>query len=160
MANKKNKYGLTIKEQRFADEYIANGRNATQAYKVIQPNSGDANARARGSEWCAKRNISEYIADKTRERLKASNLTADDVIDELISMGFSLPQKGYSKQKNNITGELEKDIEYEFTTQGEDKIKALDLLGKSMALWTDKQQIDANIIPVFIDDIGSDEDDG
>ena len=144
---------LNAREQRFADEYISNGRNATQAYKRIQPNSSDGNARARGAEWRAKRNISEYIADKTRERLDASNLTAQDVLDELIAIGFAKPQKGVSKQFDRLNNELVLDMEYESTAKPEDRLRALELLGKNLDLFTDRQDVTLNGAVSFIDDI-------
>ena len=155
----KEEYKLNAREQRFADEYISNGRNATQAYKRIQPNSSDGNARARGAEWRAKRNISEYIADKTRERLDASNLTAQDVLDELIAIGFAKPQKGVSKQFDRLNNELVLDMEYENTAKHEDRLKALELLGKNLALFTDKQDVNLSGTVVFVDDVPLDDDD-
>lgn len=41
-----------------------------------------------------------------------------------------------------------------------DKIRALDLLGKRFAMWTERQQIDANFGVQIIDDVGgTDEED-
>lgn len=146
-------YQLNELEQQFADEYIVNGRNATQAYKHIRPNVKDTTAATKGLEWVRKSKISLYIKDKTEARLNASNLTSDNIIDRLIDMGFGRTRKGYSKKTDLISGEVVKEIEYEHTAQDEEQIKALELLGKSMAMWTDKQEISAKITPVFVDDI-------
>ena len=150
---KTDEYGLTPRERQFADEYIINGRNATQAYKKISPKAKDTTCRTNGAQWLAKTNISDYVKKKTRERLNANSLTADDVIDELIKIGFAKKQKGYSKQTDLITGEVLKEVQYETTAQREEQLKALELLGKSLALFTDKQEIEHIGQVSFIDDI-------
>ena len=46
------------------------------------------------------------------------------------------------------------------TAVTEDRLKALELLGKNLAMWTDKTEINANIAPVtIVDDIGVMDDD-
>lgn len=152
----KEEYKLTAREQRFADEYISNGRNATQAYKKISPNAKDTTCRTQGAEYLAKPNISIYIKEKTRERLNASNLTAQDVIDELIAIGFAKPQKGVSKQYDRLNEELILDMEFENTAKYEERLKALELLGKNLALFTDKAEIEHIGHVTFIDDIPKD----
>lgn len=149
----KEEYKLTAREQRFADEYISNGRNATQAYKKISPNAKDTTCRTQGAEYLAKPNISIYIKEKTRERLNASNLTAQDVIDELIAIGFAKPQKGVSKQYDRLNKELILDMEFENTAKYEERLKALELLGKNLALFTDKAEIEHIGHVTFVDDI-------
>lgn len=148
-----NSYDLTSREQRFADEYIANGRNATKAYKIISPNAKDTTAASKGYEWIRKGEISRYIRDKTKERLDASNLTAQDVIDELISIGFARPQKSVSKQTDVLNNEVVSHMEFENVAKYEDRLKALDLLGRSLALFTDKSEIIGEIGVTIVDDI-------
>lgn len=155
----KEEYKLTVREQRFADEYISNGRNATQAYKVISPNAKDTTCAVQGLEYIRKPNISAYVKDKTRERLDASNLTAQDVLDELIAIGFAKPQKGVSKQFDRLNNEVVLDMEYENTAKHEDRLKALELLGKNLALFTDKQDVNLSGTVVFVDDVPLDDDD-
>ncbi|HEL2218482.1 TPA: terminase small subunit [Streptococcus suis] len=140
---------MNSRERRFADEYIANGNNATRAYKVVYPTSGDNTARTKGSNWVAKDNILNYIKIKTKERLDASGLKANDIIDRLIDIAFGRPIIGYSKQTNKITGEVIKHIEYENTAPIDEQIKALELLGKYLKLFTDKVEAEVNGTVVF-----------
>lgn len=151
MAKRENE--LNAREQRFADEYISNGRNATQAYRVIQPNAKDTTCASNGARMLRNAKVSKYIEVKTRERLNASNLTAQDVIDELIAIGFAKPQKGVSKQYDRLNDELVLDMEYENTAKHEDRLKALELLGKNLALFTDKAEIEHIGHVTFVDDI-------
>lgn len=153
MAKDKN---LNAREQRFADEYISNGRNATQAYKTIQPNAKDTTCASNGARMLRNAKVSKYIEEKTRERLNASNLTAQDVIDELIAIGFAKPQKGVSKQYDRLNKELILDMEFENTAKYEERLKALELLGKNLALFTDKAEIEHIGHVTFIDDIPKD----
>lgn len=162
MARKKevDEYGLTPRERRFADEYISNGGNATAAYRAISPNAKETTCGTQGKEWKDKVHIRSYIAVKTKERLDASSLRADNILDELIAIGFGQTQTGKNKQIDNVTGEVKKDLTYEMTAVTEDRLKALELLGKNLAMWTDKTEINANIAPVtIVDDIGVMDDD-
>ena len=155
----KEEYKLNAREQRFADEYISNGRNATQAYKTISPNAKATTCATKGLEMVRKESVAGYIKSKTRERLNASNLTAQDVLDELIAIGFAKPQKGVSKQFDRLNNEVVLDMEYENTAKHEDRLKALELLGKNLALFTDKQDVNLSGTVVFVDDVPMDDDD-
>lgn len=148
-----NEYNLTPREQRFADEYIANGRNATQAYKLISPNAKATTCATKGLEMVRRKHVADYIKDKTRERLDASNLTAQDVIDELISIGFAKMQKSVSKQKDLLNDEVISHVEFEGTAKYEDRLKALELLGKNLVLFTDKQELTGNVGVTIVDDL-------
>ena len=153
MVKKVDKYGLTVRERRFADEYIANGRNATQAYKSISPNAKDTTCASKGYEWIRKGEVSEYIKTKTIERLDSANLMAEDVLNRLIEIAFGRIQKGSSKQIDNLTGEVLKDINYEYIFDNDNQVKALELLGKNMAMWTDKHEVNANVQTSKLDSI-------
>lgn len=150
---KEDEYGLNARERNFADEYIANGRNATQAYKKISPKAKDTTCATKGLEMVRKQLVSDYIKMKTKERLDATNLTAQDVIDELISIGFGKIQTSTSKQFDNLKNELVLDMEFENTAKYEDRLKALELLGKNLSMFTDKQEIELSGGVQFVDDI-------
>lgn len=129
---------LTVKEQMFADEYLINGRNGTRAYQSINPNSTIQTCRTEGSRFLAKPNVSAYIKSKTLKQLSALNLEANDVINRLISIAFGETHTRVSKQVDNQTGEVIKDITHENQFDNDNQLKALELLGKYLALWTDR----------------------
>lgn len=104
-----------------------------------------------------RKHVTEYIKQKTKERLDASSLTADDVIDELISIGFGRRMKSYSKQTDLESGEVLRNIEYDQSARTEDRLKALEMLGKSMALFTDKLDAKLNQQVIFVEDVPEDD---
>jgi len=58
----KDEYGLTPNQRAFADEWIINGGNATQAYLKAYPSVKNENvARANGSRLLANANVRTYI---------------------------------------------------------------------------------------------------
>lgn len=141
------------RERRFGDEYATNGRNATAAYKVISPNAKDTTCATNGAKMLDNPKLREYIKMRTKERLDAHSLTAADVLDELIDIAFGRKQKSYNKQTDLTTGEIIKDIEYESSAMTEERLKALELLGKNLAMFTDKQEVKLTGEVQFIDDI-------
>ena len=78
---------------------------------------------------------------------------AEDVLNRLIEIAFGRIQKGSSKQIDNITGEVLKDINYEYIFDNDNQVKALELLGKNMAMWTDKHEVNANVQTSKLDSI-------
>lgn len=79
----------------FFNEWLKNGRNATQAYKMINPHVSDESARTLGSRKLAK-------VDKTAI-LSAYGLTFDKYFEKL-KEGMD------AKARNEATGEMEDDF--------------------------------------------------
>lgn len=142
-------YNLKPRERKFADEYMSNGRNATQAYRSISPRAKDTTCAVQGLEYLRKPNISRYIKDKTKERLDASNLTVNDVIDELITIGFGKKLKGLYRRFNKLTGEYDADDEFEFTAKDKERKDALVALAELIRIEEEKGKDEAaNIVIV------------
>ena len=56
---------MTNKQRMFADEYLVNGLNATQAYKAVYKNvKKDETARAAGSRLLANVNVKAYVDEQ------------------------------------------------------------------------------------------------
>lgn len=157
MANR-DEFGLTPKQRLFADEYIANKGNATDAARK----AGYKNSSARyiGQENLTKPNIQEYIKSRTEPVLEELKITGDDVIREIANIGFGRVQEGYSKKINLLTDEVESEMKYEHTADTENRLRALEILGRHLQLFTDKSEVQLSGTVTFIDDIPlEDEDD-
>lgn len=129
---------LTAKQKVFADEYIINGGNATQA--AIKAGYSKKSARAIGKQNLTKVYIKEYIQSRLKPIEEKREVNADDALNELISIWQGETQNGTSKtidklKKNKVT----KHIEYEYTPDLESKIKALDLYLKYKSLLSQTQ---------------------
>src|SRR5690625_2757336 len=75
---------LTIKQQKFADEYIISG-NATEAYKKAYKNvKKDATARANSSRLLTNANVSAYIEERMEE-IKSEKVADQQEVMEYLS---------------------------------------------------------------------------
>lgn len=141
---------LTIKQQRFADEYIISG-NATEAAK--KAGYSEKSASVIGAENLIKPNISKYIKERLDELKKARTMSLEEAIERTTSIARREPQKGYSKTINKITGYVEKDIEYYFTPTVEEAQKSLEHIIKLNGGFIDKLDLTAESKVVILDDL-------
>lgn len=140
---------LTLKQKRFADEYIISG-NIEQS--AISAGYSKNYARAQAHKLLANVGIKNYID----ERLKI--LDSEKIADQKEVLQYlSSVMRGEHKEKTLISiGEFGQEI-VDIDVGAKDRIKAAELLGKRYKLFTDKVEVDANIeTVVFVDDIGSD----
>ncbi|MDT2597036.1 terminase small subunit [Enterococcus dongliensis] len=129
---------LTTKQKAFADEYIINGGNATQA--AIKAGYSQKSARAIGKQNLTKLYIKDYIQFRLKPIEEKREVTADDALNELISIWQGDTQNGVSKTMDRLkNGEIVKHIEYEYTPDLESKLKALDLYLKYKSLLSQAQ---------------------
>lgn len=66
----------------FAEEYLANGMNGTQAYKKIYPNASEDTARANATKLLTNTSIKEYIEGK-KETVRKVLEDKHNVLEEL-----------------------------------------------------------------------------
>ncbi|PCH13875.1 Terminase small subunit [Streptococcus parauberis] len=140
---------LTLKQKRFADEYIISG-NIEQS--AISAGYSKNYARAQAHKLLANVGIKNYI----EERLKL--LDSEKIADQKEVLQYlSAVMRGEHKEKTLISiGELGQEI-VDIDVGAKDRLKAAELLGRRYKLFTDKVEVDANIeTVVFVDDIGSD----
>lgn len=137
---------LTIKQKKFADEYIISG-NATEA--AIKAGYSKNSARSMGNENLTKPDIKSYIDEKMKELEDKAVASQQEVLEYLTRV-----MRGEEKEEvlANI-GNFEQEIK-EMTVGAKDRIKAAELIGKRYSLWTDKVDLDSNITIVFEDDYG------
>lgn len=154
---------LTKKQKRFIDEYLID-LNATQA--AIRAGYSPGTAQQIGSENLSKPVIRARLDKAIAERSKRTGVNADRVIMELAKIAFvnaedvidmdtatvkagALPEDTAAIQSVKLKTFGEDGIEREIKMA--DKLKALELLGKHLGMFTEKVNL-AGSIPVVIRD--------
>lgn len=140
---------LTVKQQKFADEYIISG-NATQA--ALKAGYSKKTAKQMGAENLSKPYLVSYI-DTQLKKLHDEKVDSQEQIMEFLS----------SVRRGEVTESVAtaKGVYDNVPVAARDRIKAAELIGKRYAMWTDKQDLTATINPVQITDnvpAGSDDD--
>jgi phage terminase small subunit len=143
--------GLTLKQQRFADEYIING-NATQA--AILAGYSEKTARSIGQENLTKPDIKKYI-DERLDELESSKIAKQE---EILKYLTSLMRGEETEQTLRGLGEGEQMID-DIEVSAKDRIKAAELLGKRYGIWTDKIEQTNRNIEIVVGDWDADDED-
>lgn len=114
---------LTVKQQKFADEYIISG-NATDA--AIKAGYSKKTARSVGAENLTKPYISEYI-NKRLEELKEERLMS---IEEALIISASIArgekQESYTKVYDHLREEVDREVTYTVTPRIEERQKSIE----------------------------------
>lgn len=155
---------LTEKQKRFVEEYLID-LNATQA--AIRAGYKVNNARIIAAENLSKLNIAEAIEKALAERSRRTGVNQDRVIQELAKIAFiNAPDVINTKDATIKAGATSDDtaaiqsvkVKVIPTKEGEgvereikfnDKIKALELLGKHLGMWKDKLDVDIKVPIIF-----------
>lgn len=137
---------LTIKQKKFADEYIRLG-NATQA--AINAGYSKKGARQIGADNLSKTYIREYVNQKMDALDKEKTMQIKEIMEELTSIA-----RGEIKEER-----LDKDgYIVETRPLFADRLKAMDMLGKRYGMWNGMAQ-EAESQTVIIDDMTDGDDD-
>lgn len=137
---------LTIKQTKFADEYIISG-NATQA--AINAGYSEKTARKIGSENLTKPDIKAYIDERMKK------LEEEAIADQAEVLKF-LTRIMRDEEKEEVLvniGNFEQEIQT-MKVSAKDRIKAAELLGKRYGSWTDKVDLSSDLTLIFEDDYG------
>ncbi|RHW46805.1 terminase small subunit [Bombilactobacillus bombi] len=124
---------LTVKQQKFADEYIKLG-NATKA--AIEAGYSKKYTHTNAHKLLQNTAIKEYI-DKQLEEIHNSKIADAQEIQEFLTATM----RGKTKE----TVVTQKGDIYEVPVNPKDQLKASELLGKTKAMFTDKKQIDGDL---------------
>jgi len=144
---------LSAKRQRFIDEYCVDF-NGTQAAIRAGYSANSANMQA--ARLLANDNIRKALDEKRLEIAESSKLKVSDVIDELKNIAFSditqLLSFNNSKAKVKSSRRLSEDArkviasvsqtQNGLTIKMHDKVKALELLGRYLNIFTDRVEVD------------------
>lgn len=154
---------LTQKQQRFVEEYLID-LNATQA--AIRAGYSVKTANEQGSQNLAKLSIQTAIAEAMAERSKRTGVNQDRVVQELARIAFVkmtdiVDAEGRIKESatDDDLACIEAIKHEKFYSEAgaserweiriSPKIKSLELLGKHLGMWNDKQDVNVTI-PVVI----------
>lgn len=151
---------LTLKQQKFADEYIKLG-NIEQA--AINAGYSKAYARGNAHKLVANVSISEYIENRLAELKSEAIADQTEVLEYLTSVMrrekkevvvvtlTKEESKWVDGKKQTVKTEVPELVE--IPAKLSDANKAAELLGKRYKLFTDQQDINVNSVVQFYDDI-------
>lgn len=124
---------LTLKQQRFVDEYIISG-NATQA--AIKAGYSKKTANRIATENLSKPVIKTAIDKRNAEIQSEKTMDMQEVVELLASIARGETTEETVTNKGDVI---------ETATRNSDKLKALELIGKRFGAWTDKKEISGNL---------------
>lgn len=140
---------LTLKQQRFADEYIRLGE-VTKA--AINAGYSTKTAYAVGSENLKKPSIKTYINERLEELNKKSIADQDEILQYLTSVmrGEVTDEELMTVPDGDFSASVERLERRSDTTA---RTKAAELLGKRYTMWTDKQVLNHEGVVQLVDDV-------
>ena len=162
---------LTAKQQRFVEEYLVD-LNATQA--AIRAGYSAKNADKIGPELLGKTRVAEAIKQAMAKRSRRTGINQDRVLRELAKIAFVNPTDVINMDEATIRGEANREdtaaiasvkVKTIPSEDGDiverevkmcDKLKALELIGKHLGMFTDKLNVNAEMAVKIVDDINDD----
>lgn len=163
---------LTAKQQRFVEEYLID-LNATQA--AIRAGYSPKTANEQGARLLANASVQEAIAKAMAERSRRTGISQDRVIQELARIAFVNPKNIIDFEDASVRPDVTEDdlaciqsVKVK-TTDGpkgtsmerevklNDKMKALEQLGKHLGMFTEKVELDADMDLNIMIDYGEDD---
>ncbi|MFD1450847.1 terminase small subunit [Oceanobacillus sojae] len=144
-----SKKKLSLKQQKFADEYIITG-NIEQA--AIKAGYSKSYARGNAHKLVANVSIKAYI-DQRLEEIKSEKVADQQEIMEYLTSVLRGEAKGTA-----LVGEGmgEQSVRQVAPTVAEKTSAAINL-GKRYAMWTEKQEVNVETAVTFVDDIGDED---
>ena len=140
---------MSLKQQRFADEYIISG-NATQA--AIKAGYSSKYANTNASKLLQNTTIKSYIDERLAQLASDKVATQEEVLTYLTSV-----MRGETQEQTLCSiGELGQEV-IDIDVGAKDRIKAAELLGKRFRMWTEKVETDTTQTVVI--DVGDWDDD-
>lgn len=146
-------YNLNDKQKMFADEYITNGGNATQA--AITAGYSEKTAYSQGNRLLKHDEVRRYLKEMTEAIWDERQMTVSEALAISASIARGEPQEAYSKHYNHIKKEVTKEVTYTLTPDIEERQRSLEHIFKVSGAFLDKKEITGSTVVQFIDDIGS-----
>lgn len=136
---------LSLKQQRFADEYIISG-NAEQS--ALKAGYSKSYSRARASDLLANVGVKSYIEGRLAEM--QSEMVADQ--QEVMEFLTAVMRGEVNEPATIFVGDGVQEI-IEIRPNVSSRKSAAELLGKRYAMWTDKAQNTNFTAVTIVDDI-------
>lgn len=144
------KKGISDKQQRFADEYLSNGCNATQA--AISAGYSKKYARQNAPKLLRNTTVREYI-DKRNQEISSAKIVTQQELQEY----WSGMIRGNEKEQVLVgVGKGEQVID-DMDVSAKDRLKASELMGRTLMMFTDNVNLGGSTIHLKI---GGPDDDG
>lgn len=154
MVAKKNraKSSLTPKQKRFCEEYLID-MNATQA--AIRAGYSEKTAYSMGQRLLKKVEVQEYIQKRMTSLEYRTGITQERVLNEIAAVAFAnatdyaqvIDGRVKLTSTKDLTDEQKKGLavikegRFGVEVKAYDKLKALQMLGDYLSLFTDKQRL-------------------
>ena len=139
---------LTLKQQKFADEFIANGGNATQA--AILAGYSKKTAYQSGAENLKKPQVATYIKER-RQAFSDAKVADQREVQEYLTRVMRGEETESVTTSKGVYGNVE--------VSAKDRLKAAEMLGRTMMMFTDKVQATVEDV-TFVDDVPEGDEDG
>ena len=140
---------LTIKQKKFADEYIISG-NATES--AIKAGYSERYAGQNADKLLKNTNVRAYIDERMQKLEDKAIAKQDEILRYLTSV-----MRGESKSAVVVvegSGEGCSDARVVYKPPDEkERTKAAELLGKRHSLWTEKIDIEGGLTINFVEDV-------
>ena len=136
---------LTLKQQRFADEYIISG-NATEA--AIKAGYSEKYANTNASKLLQNTTVKAYIDERLKELSDRKIANQQEVLEYLTAVLRGETQSEIVVVEGQGEG-VSRAKPMQKAPDEKERLKAAELLGKRMGLFKDKLDVTANV-PVII----------
>ncbi len=140
---------LTVKQKKFADEYIISG-NATESYLKAYAKQSRSSAEANARKLLGNHSVKTYIDERMQELNDAAIAKQEEVLKYLTSVmrGESLSSEIVVEGVGDGCSEARV---MEKPPSEKDRIKAAELLGKRYGSWTDRLAVEMEPVTITND---------
>jgi len=135
---------LTIKQKRFADEYIISG-NASQA--AIAAGYSKKYAAQNTDKLLKNTKVKSYIAERMAELDSKKIAKQEEVLAYLTSI-----MRGEQQEKTLVGEGMGEQRIADIDVSAKDRIKAAELIGKRYSMWTEKVDVSGGVVFITGDD--------
>ena len=132
---------LTVKQRKFADNYIKIG-NATESYIKAGYSVTTRNvAEVEGHKLLRNPKVADYIENSINKISNSKIATAEEVLEYLTRVA-----RGEEKEQEAVYNPTTTKVEVvDVAPAIRERTKAAELIGKRYAIFTDKQQVDVTV---------------